>query len=187
MSAAVSRGRPARSLIQPHWVDVSQDAQWLTLARPISQPTMLPSLSSREGNLLHFHIPYERKKLLTDMASSQDVFAKAKTTGYHRLADMMGPYPDIAIFRRFGPLNMLNLLSLQAELVELEADLRDIWSADNDSQNEEEQEFATYFRSLRKSEGGPNDGQYQMLLEIRRKLLEYSTQHLHSQIKQRSD
>jgi len=40
--------------------------------------------------------------------------------GYPRLADLMGKEKDIAIFRRFDDLNILSLLSLQAEIVQLE-------------------------------------------------------------------
>jgi hypothetical protein len=44
--------------------------------------------------------------------------------GYRSLATRMGSYKsDITLFRRFGDLNMLNLLSLQAELLNLQFDL----------------------------------------------------------------
>lgn len=95
--------------------------------------------------------------------------------GYHRLADLMGPYQETAIFRRFGPLNMLNLLSLQAELVDMEVEFRDIWADDEQSSVFDEKNFSTYFRNLRQSEGNPNDEQVRMLQRIRQKLHEYST------------
>jgi len=38
--------------------------------------------------------------------------------GYHRLAGMMGKSDELAIFRRFNDMNMLSLLSLQAEILE---------------------------------------------------------------------
>jgi hypothetical protein len=91
--------------------------------------------------------------------------------GYHRLADLMGHYPEIAIFRRFGPLNMLNLLSLQAELVDLEVQFRDLWDEDEHSGDPSEELYSTYFRELRNSEDSVH---YNMLLEIRKKLDEYS-------------
>ena len=56
-----------------------------------------------------------------------------KPRGYHKLASLMGPNPDVAIFRRFGALNMLNLMSLQVELVDLEAQLSDIAREDDTS------------------------------------------------------
>lgn len=44
--------------------------------------------------------------------------------GYPKLANLMGNYPDHAIFRRFGRLSTLNIMRLQAELVYLEAELK---------------------------------------------------------------
>jgi hypothetical protein len=97
--------------------------------------------------------------------------AHAEPRGYHRLADLMGHYPEAAIFRRFGSLNMLNLLSLQAELVDLQVQFRDIWVEDEGSPDDSEKQFSTYFRTLRKSE---DSLQFTMLLDIRKKLQEYS-------------
>ena len=91
--------------------------------------------------------------------------------GYHRLADLMGHYPEAAVFRRFGALNMLNLLSLQAELVDLQVQFRDLWAEDDVSTDLSEKQFSTYFRVLRNSE---NSLQYEKLLEIRQKLQQYS-------------
>jgi len=36
---------------------------------------------------------------------------------YSKLASLMGPHPELAIFRRFSTLNAQNLLYLQTELV----------------------------------------------------------------------
>ena len=87
----------------------------------------------------------------------------------------MGPYQETAIFRRFGPLNMLNLLGLQAELVELDASFRGIWNENNMSLDEDEKAFLVNFRKLREFEGSGKDLQYQKLIQIRQKLKEYST------------
>jgi hypothetical protein len=84
----------------------------------------------------------------------------------------MGHYPETAIFRRFGSLNMLNLLSLQAELVDLQVQFRDIWIEDETSPDDSEKQFSTYFRVLRKSE---DSHQFAMVLDIRKKLQAYST------------
>ena len=94
--------------------------------------------------------------------------------GYHRLAAMMGPYQETGIFRRFGPLNMINLLSLQAELIELNATFRNISAEDDGSSDANEKNFSSSFRALRESEGSPDFDHYQKLLEIRGKLREYS-------------
>ncbi|KAF2164741.1 hypothetical protein M409DRAFT_25134 [Zasmidium cellare ATCC 36951] len=97
----------------------------------------------------------------------------AQSTGYHQLADLMGPYAEAAIFRRFGPLAMLSLLSLQAELVELDAEFRKICQEDDQSVNEADKNFSKYFRALRRSEEGGTAHQYEKLMEIRSKLNEY--------------
>src|ERR1700761_6652982 len=49
---------------------------------------------------------------------------KLPQVGYRRLATKMGTWDsEISLFRRFGDLNMLNLLSLQAELMHLRLEL----------------------------------------------------------------
>lgn len=44
--------------------------------------------------------------------------------GYPKLAELMNLIPETSIFRRFGTLNSLNLLYLQAELTDIERKLR---------------------------------------------------------------
>ena len=43
---------------------------------------------------------------------------------YPKLAIVMGEDPDVAIFRRFGALNALILMRLQAELIQIEEGLQ---------------------------------------------------------------
>ncbi|KAF3004794.1 hypothetical protein E8E13_002928 [Curvularia kusanoi] len=66
--------------------------------------------------------------------------------GYHRLADLMAKYTEAAIFRRFNDLNMMSLLSLQAELVDMQAQLREMWAEDDESHDAVEKQFSTYFQ-----------------------------------------
>ncbi|KAH0551432.1 hypothetical protein GP486_007354 [Trichoglossum hirsutum] len=94
--------------------------------------------------------------------------------GYHKLAAIMGPHSEMAIFRRFSALGMLDLLSLQAELMELEVKFRDICKEDDMSAVGDDKLHSLYFHALRKSEGGDNDEQYQMLVQIRVKLRAYN-------------
>ena len=70
---------------------------------------------------------------------------------------------------------MLNLLSLQAELVHLEAELRIFREDDDVSQLLGERGLSSSFFALRNSEGTENAYQWNKLLEIRSKLKEYST------------
>lgn len=93
--------------------------------------------------------------------------------GYAKIAHTMNHHGELAIFRRFGKLNLQNLLYLQAELTHLEKDLdelverdkldtsrefytKDWWSLAESSDNEEDQE------------------QWDKVLQIREKLKEYS-------------
>lgn len=52
-------------------------------------------------------------------------FENIRSPGYPLLANIMGRHGEIAIFRKFSALNILNLMSMQAELLELEDDLKD--------------------------------------------------------------
>ncbi|KAI9863298.1 MAG: hypothetical protein M1813_003740 [Trichoglossum hirsutum] len=57
--------------------------------------------------------------------------------GYDKLAAFMGDHHEMLILRRFSMLNAKNLLYLQAELVNLEAELKDIVTSDRNSRDAE--------------------------------------------------
>jgi hypothetical protein len=97
-----------------------------------------------------------------------------KPKGYNKLASLMGPNSEVAIFRRFGSLNMFSLLSMQAELTELERRFTDIYLDDSASDIEPVKHFCRNFVKLRASEGTEHDLQLQMLESIKTKLAEYS-------------
>jgi hypothetical protein len=46
--------------------------------------------------------------------------------GYHRVAEYMNAHAEVAIFRRFTRLNLLNLLYLQADITRLEQRLFEV-------------------------------------------------------------
>ena len=94
--------------------------------------------------------------------------------GYPKLAALMGAYHDTTIFRRFGKLNMLNLLSLQAELTDLEVKFENIRREDEDSGDDVRMLYAVDFREMRDHANDANNLQWQILLDIRAKLQEYS-------------
>lgn len=98
-----------------------------------------------------------------------------KQRGYPKLASLMGHHTETAIFRRFGQLNMLNLLSLQAELTDLELQLQYIRQEDQASDDPLRMLHTIDFWELRPSRKAGDDLQWQTLLNIRRKLQEYST------------
>lgn len=119
--------------------------------------------------------------------------------GYTKLATVMGAYPEVAIVRRFASLNMQNILYLQAEITELEAQLRIIEEEDRLSGDTDRTDCAFDWLALRdyvnpeqdkvKNDeelvsGGssarvvgerlPSNARWRLLTEIRAKLKEYS-------------
>jgi len=97
-----------------------------------------------------------------------------KPQGYPKLASLMGQHTETAIFRRFGQLNMFNLLSLQAELTDLELQLQHIRQEDETSDDPLRMLHTVDFWELRQSRKAGDDLQWQTLLNIREKLQEYS-------------
>jgi hypothetical protein len=69
-------------------------------------------------------------------SASQESIVVEHPTGYHRLGALMGSSRRMSIFRRFGNLTMLNLLTLQAELPNLEFDYRGIHLYNNKAHDE---------------------------------------------------
>jgi hypothetical protein len=90
-------------------------------------------------------------------------FEDLKATGYPQLADLMGRHGEIAIFRKFGALNILNLMSLQAELLDLQEDLKNLY------QNDQSHTTLRDFYAMRNS-----PLHQEKMVEIREKLREYS-------------
>jgi hypothetical protein len=97
-----------------------------------------------------------------------------QVNGYPKLARYMGASPEIAIFRRFVALNAKNLLYLQAELVHLEKKLHEFETRDSQSSEGMKSQYARDWFWLSRSENDGNDDQWQTVLAIRKKLVEYS-------------
>jgi hypothetical protein len=93
--------------------------------------------------------------------------------GYHRLARNMARESGLAIFRRFDESMFLSLMSLQAEILDLEKRFDVQSQRDEGSANSSEREYSGYFFRLRSSVP-INGSQHKLLLEIRSKLQEYS-------------
>ncbi|KAF4626805.1 hypothetical protein G7Y89_g11347 [Cudoniella acicularis] len=91
--------------------------------------------------------------------------------GHAKVAKLMSRHPELAIVRRFGQLNIQNLLYLQAELVHLEAEHRQL--AEQDQSKSETADHAKDWFALSQSDVG-DAGQWEKLLEIRAKLKEYN-------------
>jgi hypothetical protein len=99
-----------------------------------------------------------------------DMGSNYKPQGYHRLAQVMGRSGELAIFRKFNDLNMLSLMSLQAELVELRDDFYEIAADDEKSGHAFDRNFAMLFESKQQA----NNFQHKKLETIREKTKEYS-------------
>lgn len=93
--------------------------------------------------------------------------------GYHRLATLMTRDQSIAIFRRFDFANILGLLSLQAEIIELQEDFRVQCYRDKMSGNQDREMYSSWFQKLREADQGKAD-QYLKLKSLREKVKDYS-------------
>jgi len=93
--------------------------------------------------------------------------------GNPRLAGRMGLFPELSIVRRFGELNSQNLLRMQAELINMERDLRVF---ERDDCDKHKREYSVDWTALSESatEAGGNPRQLYLLNEIKVKLKEYS-------------
>ena len=95
--------------------------------------------------------------------------------GYAKVALLMSRHNEYGIVRQFGELNFKNLLYLQAELVELETQLRALADADKRSQNSERLYYEKHWGLLSDSLKDGHNEQWKKMLEVRGKLKEYST------------
>lgn len=97
--------------------------------------------------------------------------------GYPRLAGQMGRLPQLGVFRRFGALNMRNLLYYQAELAHLEQDI--IQTELDDARNTQDLR-GDYCGNWADMSGSSTDddhvsiAQWELVLKMRNLLKEYS-------------
>ncbi|KAF2667891.1 hypothetical protein BT63DRAFT_304305 [Microthyrium microscopicum] len=110
----------------------------------------------------------------TKMASPdlQSTQGNKPAEGYAKVAQLMSAHNELAIFRRFRDLNLQNLLYLQAEITHLEAELRSI--ALEDEKHGGRQYHHQDWWSLSQSEGGGDNEQWELILELRKKLEKYN-------------
>jgi hypothetical protein len=95
----------------------------------------------------------------------------AEKKGYRKLAAFMGPNRELAIFRKFNSLNMLRIMSLQAELIELEHQYHQ--ACNEDDAAEENSDRGLYTRSFHHLFSSSNP-QKSLLEKINTKVNEYS-------------
>ena len=97
----------------------------------------------------------------------------ANQEGYEKVAALMSCHTEFAIFRRFGKLSFLNLLYLQAELANLEVELKEL--AERDKADPRRKMYSKYWWRLAQSEEESDDReQWHKVLQVREKLKEYS-------------
>ena len=92
--------------------------------------------------------------------------------GFSGLATLMGESPNVAIFRRFSDLNLLNLLYHQSELNWLTRNYREMPLEDLRPEDPEANKFSGQWIERAGPESRPQ--QWDMWLEIRSKLEQYS-------------
>jgi hypothetical protein len=85
------------------------------------------------------------------------------------------PSSVVAIFRRFGALNLQNIIYLQAELAELEQELQRMVAEDN---HNPDSDWKMFSRDWRIDESAiskePENPRYKLILRIRKVLNDYS-------------
>ncbi|KAL9081586.1 MAG: hypothetical protein Q9159_007234 [Coniocarpon cinnabarinum] len=116
-----------------------------------------------------------------EITSSSAGSTKVAEPGYPALASLMAQHPETAIFRGFRELNMLNLLRLQAEINDLEGQLRDVRGEDASSGDADRAVYASDFRLMRSSKEIGDPEQYETLLALSEKLVEYNNSLWHVQ------
>lgn len=118
-----------------------------------------------------------------NVTSSGGIAEKPKVDnvpGYPKLAQAMSSSPQMALFRRFGRLTMLNLLRLQAELQVLEKQLldtivEDATAQDGDIEDHIRRLYSKDFRTMRDAVDSEGDSvQHDLPSKIANKLQEYS-------------
>ena|SRR5437763_12725876 len=100
--------------------------------------------------------------------------------GYAKVARLMMHHTEKSCVRGFKALSLQNLLYLQAELVQLEAEYRKLAIADRKSGHPCRELYEKSYRLLSQSQLDGNDDQFQKFLQIRAKLKEYCTLHVNS-------
>ena len=93
---------------------------------------------------------------------------------YLSLASCMSENSNIGLFRRFGTLNNLTLLRMQAELEALETQYLEVREGDSRSNCAKTRSYAWSMAALHASEGIGGSKQRDLLIEIEGKLKAYS-------------
>ncbi|KAL8878803.1 MAG: hypothetical protein Q9198_003465, partial [Flavoplaca austrocitrina] len=93
---------------------------------------------------------------------------------YNRLAALIGKHQELAIFRRFQTLNAKSLLYMQAELLNLENELKGIELDDESSKDIDRASLHASVFNLKESSGSDHQLQWNIAMDIREKLERYN-------------
>jgi len=91
---------------------------------------------------------------------------------YDDLSSLLGTYPDLIILRRFGPLAAQVLLHLQAELLELDDDLKILKDAEL-SDPDQRQHAKSWAKASEAVDQGRRSLRKELVEDVERKLLRY--------------
>lgn len=125
---------------------------------------------------------FEKEASISDTAvasepasPTQGITRSWSTGSYPKLSELMGSWPDVAIFRRFGSLNAQNLLFLQAELAHLERHLRLMREREEKAEDEKGiMAQRSWYELSQASEDGETLPQWDLIQVIQDKLKAYS-------------
>ena len=123
--------------------------------------------------------PSTRIGMLNTLTNHEKVSSYRHTAwpprSYSSMAEILGNQAGLAIYRRFATLNAQNLLYLQSELINLEAELKKLVLDDSNSDDEQRRVFQSDIGALKSAPADATAGkQWRKILEIRVKLKEYS-------------
>lgn len=116
----------------------------------------------------------------SDSVLNMDFQQEVPQLGYRRLAKLMSSDKNLAIFRRFDDLNILSLLSLQADIIDLRHKYYTTSHFDDVEGTTDEKAYAASFLFSRTQ----NSEQHRLLGEIQDKLITYSKLHISVQAPQ---
>ena len=94
--------------------------------------------------------------------------------GYPQLATFMEMHPEMTMVRRFQGLNTRNLLYLQAELADIENRLLKCEREDAADIPNRRSKYSTDFFKLKRDGDKQESDQWDLIIEMRAKLKEYS-------------
>jgi hypothetical protein len=94
--------------------------------------------------------------------------------GYPRLAERIAVKPETGIYRRFDALNARHILYLQAELILMEKELRELEVRDNNSKGGNRSRYAMDYKSMLEEPSSEDRLQLELLKKIQKKLRQYS-------------